>query len=326
MKILTFLLIFPFVLSGAASKIKVVTSTSIFQDMIQNVGGEFTDVRSIVPRGSDPHRYEPKPSDVNLCRDADLIMINGLHLEVWIEKLIKNSNLKAKVFVITEGIKPIRSDQSTDPHAWMSAKNGMVYVRNIAAALIGFRPDLSEGLQQNLQVYLKNLQTLDAFIHSETQKIPMSQRILVSNHDAFQYFGKDYNLRLVPLMGISTEAEPKTSDILRIMEAVKNSGIQAIFVESSINPRTMEQLASDLSISLGGSLYSDSLGEADGPAGTYTGMLKTNVEMIVRALSQPDIHTSAARTQASPFLFVYYLIFILFLGGMTTVLVQKMIQ
>lgn len=326
MKILVFILLFPVVLAGSTQKVKVVTSTSVFQDMIKNIGGTLVDVRSIVPRGSDPHRYEPKPSDVTLCREADVIMINGLHLEVWIEKLIKNSKMKANVVVITDGIKPVKSDKSTDPHAWMSAKNSITYIENIAAALIALRPDRQAEIVNNLNRYKKQLQELDDYIHSEIGKIPVSQRILVSNHDAFQYFGKEYNMQLVPLMGISTEAEPKTSDIIRIMHAVKQSGIKAVFVETSINPRTMEQLASDLKISLGGSLYADSLGEEDGGAGTYIGMLKTNIGMIVKALSVQGDVPVASRENTNVFLYLYYSVFVMFLSGMTAILAKKIIQ
>ena len=326
MKFLFFILCIPVVLLGSTPKIKVVTSTSIFQDMIQNTGGGFVEVTSIVPRGSDPHRYEPKPSDVALCRDADIIMINGLHLEVWIEKLIKNSKIKANVVIITEGIEAVKSLKSTDPHAWMTAKNGIIYAENIAAALIRFKPHLKTEINANLNTYTNKLKELDDFIRAEIAKIPASNRILVSNHDAFQYFGKHYNMKLVPLMGISTEAEPKTSDIIRIMQAVKKSGIRAIFVETSVNPRTMEQLASDLNISLGGSLFSDSLGETDGPAGTYIGMLKTNTNIIVKALLPRENESSDTRHSSNTFLPVYYLLFVGFLVTMTALLAKKIIK
>lgn len=325
MKFLCFIVCMPVVLLGSMPKIKVVTSTSIFQDMIKETGGEFVEVKSIVPRGSDPHRYEPKPSDVVLCRDADLIMINGLNLEVWIEKLIKNSKIKANVVIITEGIEAVKSEKSTDPHAWMTAKNGIIYAENIAAALIRFQPQLKAEIKASLIAYTRKLQELDDYMQTEIAKIPASNRILVSNHDAFQYFGKRYNMQLAPLMGISTEAEPKTSDIIRIMQAVKKSGIRAIFVETSVNPRTMEQLAADLNISLGGSLYSDSLGETDGPAGTYIGMLKTNTGIIVKALL-PGKNEALAADSSSPFLPLYYVLFAGFLATMTALLAKKIIQ
>lgn len=326
MKFLCFIVCIPVLLLGSTPKIKVVTSTSVFQDMIQNTGGEFVEVKSIVPRGSDPHRYEPKPSDVNLCRDADIIMINGLHLEVWIEKLIKNSQIQANVVIITEGIEAVKSQKSTDPHAWMTAKNGIIYAENIAAALTRLRPDLKTEINANLKAYSNKLKDLDDFIHAEIAKIPAPGRILVSNHDAFQYFGKQYDMQLVPLMGISTEAEPKTSDIIRIMQAVKKSGIRAIFVETSVNPRTMEQLAADLRISLGGSLYSDSLGETDSPAGTYIGMLKTNTDIIVKALLPRGNESLAAPESSNHFLPVYYVLFIGFLATITALLAKQIMQ
>jgi ABC-type Zn uptake system ZnuABC Zn-binding protein ZnuA len=311
---------------NALDKIFVVTTTSIFKDMIEQIGKNYVHVHSIVPTGSDPHLYEAKPDDVQICKNADLIMINGLHLEVWIEKLIKNSSAKAPVYLLTKNIKPIQSGNYPDPHAWMSAENGIYYAKNIANAIISINPEIKNIIHKNLTEYTESLHTLDTYIKTEIRKIPDSQKILVTNHDAFRYYGRSYGIKLIPLMGVSTEAEPRTSDIIKIIDVIRQNHVPAIFVETSINPQQMTQIASDMKISIGGSLFSDSLGDKNSSAGTYMGMLKTNTDMIVKSLSHKtsdqnskhDIHAS------NQLFFIAGLLIILVLS--TLIFTKKVVQ
>ncbi|MBK6564341.1 MAG: zinc ABC transporter substrate-binding protein [Saprospiraceae bacterium] len=311
---------------NAQDKIFVVTTTSIFKDMIEQLGKNHVLVHSIVPTGSDPHLYEAKPDDVQICKNADLIMINGLHLEVWIEKLIKNSAAKAPVFLLTNHIKPVKTGKYPDPHAWMSASNGIIYAKNIAKAIITINPDLKQVIHSNLEKYIDSLQKLNTYIETEIQKIPESQKILITNHDAFRYYGQCYNLKLIPLMGVSTEGEPRTSDIIKIIEVIRQNRVPAIFVETSINPQQMTQIAADMHISIGGSLFSDSLGESNSSAGTYLGMLKTNTDMIVRALY---VNTSNQNTKVKIQAFneiIFISLFLIFLLITTWVFTIKLVN
>jgi ABC-type Zn uptake system ZnuABC Zn-binding protein ZnuA len=315
------------VLIYAEKPLNIVTTTTIFQDMIQNIGGSRVNVQSIVPLGSDPHRYEPSPGDVTLCQKADLIMINGLHLEVWIEKLIKNSKAGAETVTITRGITPITGkNKYHDPHAWMNAKNGIRYAENIARAIIAEKPGIKDEIEENLRIYKTSLEELDNYIRQRIREIPVRQRILVTNHDAFQYFGRNYDLQLHPLMGISTEAEAKTSDVVKLIKTIQKTGVPAIFVESSINPQFMQQIARDQGIVIGGSLFSDSLGDKNGPAGTYIGMLKTNTDLIAQALrsfkSEEENSITSSLQQTS----VSYGIFILILFLITTFFASKIMH
>ncbi|MFZ1702837.1 MAG: zinc ABC transporter substrate-binding protein [Saprospiraceae bacterium] len=319
-----FLFLFLTHYSYASKPIRILTTTSIFKDMIQQIGGHHVEISSIVPLGSDPHTYEANPSDVVSCKTADLIMINGLHLEVWIEKLIQNSKPSAEIITLTNGIPSIKSGAYPDPHAWMSAKNGMVYANNIASAIITKYPSLKGDITTNLQSYLEALKKLDLFITNKVLTIPEKHRVLVTNHDAFRYFGQHYNIQLAPLMGVSTEAEPKTSDIIKIINIVQKTGVPAIFVESSINPQLMNQIAKDLNVSIGGSLYSDSLGDENSGAGTYLGMLQTNTNRIVNALSKLDTSLSVNNASSLNDMMVLTFLTLLFLLLTTLLFITKL--
>ncbi len=267
----------------------VVASASMIADMTQSVGGDHIDVEMIVPIGGDPHLHEPTPSDARLVTQADLILINGLTFEGWINELIENSGTSAQTVTVTEGVRVLRSqtyENSADPHAWMDAANGIIYARNIKDALIKLDPDNEKAYQGNYLAYVEELSILDQEILSSMQTIPEEKRVLITSHDAFQYYGNKYGIKLEAIMGISTEAEAQTSDIIRVNKAIRDQNIPAIFVESTINPKLIEQLAHDNGITIGGKLYADSLGDKDSPASTYIDMLRYNTQTIVSALKQ----------------------------------------
>ena len=273
----------------AAQKPKIVASASIFEDIANHIGGDKIEIASIVPIGGDPHVYEPTPSDAMLVASADLILINGLTFEGWINELIENSGTSAGVVLITEGIDPIASPRyknAYDPHAWMDAKNGEMYASNIARALIKLDPDNKAHYEVNLESYISRLQELDAYIFDAIKTIPEKHRILITSHDAFAYYGKRYGIKLSAIMGISTDAEAQTSDIIRVSKTIKESGIPAIFIESTINPKLLQQLAKDNKVSIGGELFSDSIGDESTEAHGYIEMLKHNTDVITKALSQ----------------------------------------
>ena len=265
----------------------VVTSASIFADMTLMVAGELVRVRSVVPIGGDPHIYEPTPSDVRLVAAADLVLVNGLTFEGWMSELIENSGTRARTVRITEGIGTIDSEEyanSADPHAWMTALNGVTYVNNIRDALSELDPFNRRQYAFNANVYAGQLRDLDAEIFAAIATIPERQRVLITSHDAFRYFGRHYGIRVEAALGTSTDADVQTDDVDRLTRIIRETGVPAIFVESTINPKLIRQIAADNGVFVGGSLYADSLGEVDSQAGTYMGMLRYNVERIVRAL------------------------------------------
>lgn len=265
----------------------VVTSASIFADMTEMVAGGHVRIQSVVPIGGDPHIYEPTPADVQLVSRADLVLVNGLTFEGWMRELIENSGTKAETVTITEGIGTIESEEyanSSDPHAWMTARNGLTYVQNIRDALIKLDPFNRKVYEFNAGVYLKQLEDLDREIFKQIASIPEKNRVLITSHDAFRYFGRHYGIRVEAALGTSTDAEVQTDDVNRLTNIIRETGVPAIFVESTINPKLIRQIATDNGVIIGGYLYADSLGEPDTPAGTYEGMLRYNVSTIVEAL------------------------------------------
>ncbi len=265
----------------------VVTSASIFADMTEVIAGDLVRIQSVVPIGGDPHIYEPTPADVRLVAQANLVLINGLTFEGWMNELIENSGTRARTVRITEGIGTIESEEyanSSDPHAWMTAKNGLTYVRNIRDALIELDPFNRKEYEFNANVYSGQLEEFDKQVFERVATIPEAQRILITSHDAFRYFGRHYGIQVEAALGTSTDAEVQTDDVNRLTTIIRNSGVPAIFVETTINPKLIRQIARDNNVFIGGYLYADSLGEPDTEAGTYLGMLTYNVGTIVTAL------------------------------------------
>ncbi len=289
---LTFLLLLLFkllLLAQTPQKI-VVATTAIFADMAENIAGGHVIIKTIVPVGSDPHGYEPTPADAQLVSSADLILKNGLNLETWLDQLIASANAKAKVVTITEGIDAIHSthNNASDPHPWMTAANGLIYIENIKQALVELDPANREVYAFNYGVYRRQLEDLDAYIAEQIKKIPEQHRILITSHDAFEYYGKRYGLRLEPLQGISTDAEAQTSDMLRLSKLIKESGVPAVFIETTVNPKLLTQFAKDNKLHIGGKLFSDAIGDINSDAPAYYQMLKHNTDTIVSALATAD--------------------------------------
>ncbi len=270
-------------------KLQVLASASMWADMAQNIGGDLIDVDLIVPIGGDPHLYEPTPSDAKKVSNAGLILINGLTFEGWINELIENSGTKANTVIITKYVDPIKSDiyqDAVDPHAWMSVRNGKLYCKAIYEALVAALPQFKSMLESNYNTYITKLDKLDSYISIAVESIPESQRVLITSHDAFKYYGQAYGLKLEAIQGISTESEAQFSDMKRVTDVIKQYNVPAVFIETTINPKMLKQIAEDNGVIVGGQLYADSLGDKASEGGTYYDMLKSNTNVIVNALSQ----------------------------------------
>ncbi|MEZ5040069.1 MAG: zinc ABC transporter substrate-binding protein [Saprospiraceae bacterium] len=310
-------LIIPF-FSFAQEKPLVVATASIFADMAEVIAGGLVDVESIVPIGGDPHIYEPTPANAQLVHRADLVLKNGLTFEGWLNELIENSGTKAAVATITEGITPISSEKyqnSSDPHAWMAAKNGLVYIENIKNALISLDPIHKEEFTFNYEIYKQQLEDLDQEIMDQIATIPAPQRILITSHDAFRYYGQHYGVRVEAVLGTSTDAEVQTSDMVRLNKVIKSSGVPALFIETTVNPKLLKQLASDNHIQIGGQLYSDSIGDKDSPAPTYIEMLRYNTNTIVEALSRETMKADKSTKKSNTSNYALIGILIVLLAG-----------
>ena len=320
-KIFILLLCCHHLLSAQEEPKTIVASASMIADMTEQIVGDLHDVEMIVPIGGDPHLHEPTPSNARLVARADLILINGLTFEGWINELIENSGTSAQVVTVTEDIQPLTSTtyaNSADPHAWMDASKVISYVESITRALVKLDPPNGSTYRRNALAYKNELIQLDQDIEAAIAEIPAHKRVLITSHDAFQYYGRRYGIRLEAIMGISTEAEAQTSDIRRVNKVIKENQVPAIFVESTINPKLIEQLAQDNKVSIGGELYADSLGDEDSPASTYLDMMRYNTKTIVEALSKEIDLTTVPTGDGLNWQMIGFLIGILIVGIIVT--------
>jgi ABC-type Mn2+/Zn2+ transport system ATPase subunit/ABC-type Zn uptake system ZnuABC Zn-binding protein ZnuA len=271
----------------ADKKFKVVCTTTIIFDITQNIAKNKHEIKCLMPVGGDPHIYEPTPGDAKVVADADLILKNGLFLEGWLDELINNAISPDQVIMVSDGIEPIKSDnihQSPDPHVWMNPLNGIIFAENIKNTFCRLDEENKAFYESNFNEYAQKLRKTDKYIQSQISKIPTEKRVLITSHDAFKYFGLRYGINVQAAMGTSTDAEVQIADINKLIETIKVSKVDAIFVETTINPKLIGQIAADQGIKIGGKLFADSLGEPNSESGTYIGMLTYNVNVISNAL------------------------------------------
>ncbi|MDX2197193.1 MAG: zinc ABC transporter substrate-binding protein [Cytophagales bacterium] len=277
------------ILGAAKEKIKVLCTTTIIYDITRNIANESIEVTCLLPYGSDPHIYEPTPKDALKVAQADIIIKNGLLLEGWLNELITTSAHTHIIAEAAENIVPIKNiklHSSPDPHAWMSPLHGITYAKNIAKVLVDNDPEHQEIYQANFETYKKSLLVLHNYIKTEINKINPTQRILITSHDAFRYYGNLYGIKVQSALGTSTDAEVQISDMENLINTINKSKIPAIFIESTINPKLLRQLANDQKIKIGGKLYADSIGDSLSVAPSYLAMLKYNTDTIVQGLTQ----------------------------------------
>ena len=273
----------------APEKLPVVATFSILADFARNVGGERIEVTALVGPNGDTHVYQPKPADAKELGAARLILVNGLGLEGWIDRLIKASGAKAPVVVAANGIKPQQMREEgrleLDPHAWQSIDNAKIYVANIRDALIAADPEGASAYRANADTYLGKLDALDKEVTAEIAKIPPGRRQIITTHDAFGYFGTAYGFRFIAPEGVSTETEASARDVAKIIRQIKASNIPAVFLENVTDPRLVRNIATESGAKVGGTLYSDALSYPDGPAATYIEMMHNNIRELSAALA-----------------------------------------
>jgi zinc/manganese transport system substrate-binding protein len=282
----------------AAKKVKVIASFSILGDMTKNAGVDRVAIITLVGPNGDAHVYEPTPADAKAVSSADLVIVNGLGMEGWMERLIKTSGYKGPVVVATKGIKPLegteeekeehepgaKHEHKIDPHAWQNLANGQVYVDNIAAGLSLVDPAGTDIYKANAQAYKAKLAELDKWVKTEFSSIPKGQRRMITSHDAFGYLGVAYGINILSPMGVSTESEPSAGGVAKLIKQIRNEKISAVFIENVSDPRLVEQISKESGVKLGGELYSDALSKPEGPAPTYIDMFKNNVTKMVAAM------------------------------------------
>jgi len=276
--------------AGAAEKLQVVASITVLADIAKQVGGDNVEVRSLVGPNGDAHVYEPTPQDAQAVTKAGLVVVNGLELEGWMDRLVAASGSKATIVVATQGVPTRKMDEDgqeiTDPHAWNSAANGAIYAANIAKALAAADPAHAAAYQANGAKYEAELKALDAWARSEVATIPQAKRKVITSHDAFGYLGAAYDIEFHAPVGFSTESEASAGDIAKLIDQIKQEHIKAVFIENATDPRLVQQVAKASGAEMGGELYAEALSTADGPASTYAKMFQYNISSLVAGMKQ----------------------------------------
>ncbi len=293
--------------SWAADKLNVVTTFTILGDMARNVGGEHIVLTTLVGPNGDAHVYEPTPADARVLAEADLVLVNGLGFEGWIDRLVKASGYNGPVVVASKSISALKAEEDRghkhdaaealaeeakeqrhgelDPHAWQDLANGRLYVANIARALAAADPAHAIHYRHRAKAYDGRLVALDREIRSRLDTIPSDRRKVITSHDAFRYFGRAYSIDFFAPVGLSTESEPSAGEVAALVRQMRDKGIRALFVENITDPRLVQQLAREAGAVIGGTLYSDSLSGPTGPAPTYLDMFRHNASEIARAFT-----------------------------------------
>jgi len=336
----------------------VVATFSILGDMVEVIGGDAVTVTTLVGPDGDGHVFQPTPADAVAVSEAELLFVNGMLFEGWIDRLVEASDFGGTLVVATDGIEAIAYEDGDhdhdhddhedhdhedhgdddhdhdhehedddhdhehedddhdhdhedaakdddhdhdhdheehaghddhdhgefDPHAWQSLGNGMIYAENIAEALAAADPENADLYRANAEAYIAEMQALDAEIRAMMEAIPEDARTVVTSHDAFAYFGRDYGLTFRAPQGVSTEAEASAQDVAALIEQMRAEDISAVFLESITDSRLLEQIASETGAAIGGTLYPGALSEADGPAPTYLDMMRHNAMTISSAI------------------------------------------
>jgi len=278
--------------------INIVATTGMIADMVSVVGGDKVKVRGLMGPGVDPHLYKASAGDVALLSKADLVFYNGLHLEGKMSEIFQQMTKRGiKTVAVTDGIDrkyliaPPEFKGNYDPHVWFDVGMWSDTVGTVKESLIEFDPGNSDYYNNNAEAYLKELGELDKFVQQRADSLPEDKRVLITAHDAFNYFGRGYGFEVKGLQGISTESEAGTADVQALAAIIVERQIPAIFVESSVPPRYIEAVqaavkSKGFDVRVGGELFSDAMGNPGTPEGYYIGMVRHNVNTIVNALGQ----------------------------------------
>lgn len=279
----------------AARKLRAVATIGMITDIVGRVGGERLAVTGLMGPGVDPHLYKAREGDVTRLAEADVIFYNGLHLEAGMTRVFERMRGRVRAVAVTDAIDrtlllaPPEFEGNYDPHLWFDVRLWMRAVERVRDALADLDPGHAEAYRRNTARYLEELAALHDYVTARAASLPADRRVLITAHDAFNYFGRAYGFEVRGLQGISTAAEAGTADIQELARFIAARRIPAIFVESSVSPRTLEAVkaavrARGFRVEIGGELFSDAMGDAGTPEGTYVGMIRHNIDTIVTAL------------------------------------------
>ncbi|AWC20828.1 putative periplasmic iron-binding protein precursor [Aminobacter sp. MSH1] len=276
--------------SEAGGKMKVVTTFTVIADIARNVAGDAAEVESITKPNAEIHNYQPTPGDILRAQKADLVLWNGLNLELWFEKFFENLDGVAQA-VVSDGVSPMGIAEGPytgkpNPHAWMSPEAALIYVENIRKAFAEKDPANAEVYARNAAAYSEKIKATVAPIHKAIETIPAERRWLATSEGAFSYLARDFGLKEVYLWPINADQQGTPQQVRKVIDLVKANSIPAMFSESTVSSKPAEQVARETGAKYGGVLYVDSLSDEGGPVPTYLDLLSVTTQTIVKGLSQ----------------------------------------
>jgi zinc/manganese transport system substrate-binding protein len=275
----------PLTSQAQAAPPRIVASFSLLADMAQELAPAGAQVTALVGPDADAHVYEPNPADGRRLAQADLVLINGLGFEGWIERMVKVSGYRGTVAVASQGIQPrAGGHHDVDPHAWQDLALARHYANNITAAFTQRWPRQRDELARRNADYVARIDSLDARVRDWLGAVPRAQRRVITSHDAFGYFGAAYGVDFLAPQGWNTHSEPSAAAVARLIRQIKKDGVRAIFIENISDPRLVERIAREGGARIGGTLYSDALSKPHGPAPTYLRLIEHNARTLAAAL------------------------------------------
>jgi ABC-type Zn uptake system ZnuABC Zn-binding protein ZnuA len=278
-------------------KIQVIATYSIVYDIVKNVGGDRVEIHTLAPVGSNPHEYDPLPKDVQLTTDADAVFYNGLNLEAgnsWFEKLLLTANKGEKdspVFLMSEDVQPKYlttkgKESETDPHAWLDIRNGIKYAENARDGLIKVDPEHADVYEKNAQAYIEKLETLHEESVTRYNEIPKEQRLLITSEGAFKYFSEAYDFEAAYIWEINSENQGSPEQVKSVVDFINTKKDAVLFVETSIDPRSMETVSAETGVPIYGKVFTDSIGKPGEDGDTYIKMMEWNIDTIFNGLTE----------------------------------------
>ncbi|MBB3302343.1 manganese/iron transport system substrate-binding protein [Rhizobium sp. BK226] len=276
--------------AAAQEKFKAVTTFTVIADMAKNVAGEAAIVESITKPGAEIHEYQPTPGDIQRAQGAQILLSNGLNLELWFQKFYRNLKDVPDV-VVSTGVEPMGISEGPysgkpNPHAWMSPKNAIIYVDNIRDAFVKYDPKNAAIYKANAEAYKKEIEATIAPIREKLDTIPEDKRWLVSSEGAFSYLARDFGLKELYLWPINADQQGTPQQVRKVVDAVRANKIPAVFSESTVSDKPARQVARETGARYGGVLYVDSLSDADGPTPTYIDLLRVTSDTVVKGLAE----------------------------------------
>jgi ABC-type Zn uptake system ZnuABC Zn-binding protein ZnuA len=271
----------------SGEKLRVVATTAIVGDVVHNVGGDHIDLTTLIGPGQDPHAYEPTPQDVARLEQAQVVFINGLGLEAGLETTVRAAASQGQpIITVSDGVNVIKDGSAVNPHVWLNPENVKGWVRNIDTALSSLDPANAAAYHANAAHYGQQLTDVDTYVQQQTAKIPPDRRKLVTDHEALGYFAAHYGFQVVGVVipSVSSQAEPSAADLAQIIAKIKAEKVPAVFIGTTANPKMADMVASDTGAKVL-SLYSESLGTPGSGADTYLGLMRTDIDNIVRGLA-----------------------------------------